>query len=89
MSTMPKGVKIERSVPKPAKTETEISIPNGVSDTVRSYDDSPLVFMSLSGRRATDCAVDDWRGIAVAALARLREVEKHLEGLLDVSETTG
>ncbi len=89
MSTLPEGVKVARVVPTAAQMETEITIPGGVCDAIRSREDSSLIFMSLSDRRPENCDVDDWRGIVVVAIARLREIENHLEGLLHVPETAG
>ncbi len=87
MNTLPASVKIAQVVPAAAIMETEITVPGGVCDSIRSREDSSLIFMSLSGRRPENCAADDWRGIVIAAIARLREIENHLEGLL-LKQTT-
>lgn len=85
MSTLPEGVKVTKIIPTVSCIETEIAIPKGVADSIRTNDQCTMIFISLTGRRPEGCEVDDWRAVAMAAIARMREVETHLEDLLRVS----
>jgi len=79
---LPRGVTVKQVRTVAQTVETHIALTGGLSDDLRSDDRSELIFFHLVGIRPVGIDAANWRGIASAAIDRLRAVIAELERLL-------